>query len=255
MENKRPKEGSIMKIFRLVTSFLILGIILVAVPAIAGQVKTGSSYGLYQTGQGGEFTLQTLSDDMLQVLQNGYVGITSTANTFQTFCLEHNEYIYTNTTYDVTISNSAKNGGLGGATNGADPISAGTAWLYRSFATGSLSGYNYTDTAARKTSAGLLQNTFWWLEGEGLGYNSNNPFMSAVVAEFGEVNGNGWSAAMNDANGKYGVGVVNMTLVGGGRAQDQLVLTAVPEPSALLFLGITLVGVAIAVRRFNKVQA
>jgi hypothetical protein len=246
-----------VKTLKLITSFLILGIILMAVPSMAGQVKTGNSYGLYQTGQGGEFTLQTLSDDMLEILQNGYVGVTSTASTFQTFCLEHNEYIYTNTTYDVTISNSAKKGGNDAYkyTDG-DPISLGTAWLYRAFATGKLDDYAYEATiAARKTSAGLLQNTFWWLEGEGIGYNSNNPFMSAVVAEFGEVNGNGWSAAMNDANGKYGVGVLNMTLVGGSRAQDQLVLTAVPEPSALLFLGITLVGVAIAVRKFNMVQA
>jgi hypothetical protein len=238
-----------MKIFRLVTSFLILGIILVAVPAIAGQVKTGSSYGLYQTGQGGEFTLQTLSDDMLQVLQNGYVGITSTANTFQTFCLEHNEYIYTNTTYDVTISNSAKNGGLGGATNGADQISAGTAWLYRSFATGSLSGYSYADTAARKTSAGQLQNAFWMLEDE-ITWDNSNKFIKAMMED-------GWSKDTLKANdsGAYGVGVLNMYNTQYGNCQDQLVLTAVPEPTALLLLGFSLVGVAIGVRKLHKIQA
>jgi hypothetical protein len=249
-----------MKAFRLATSFLVLGFMLAAGPAMAGQVKTGTGYGPYQTGSGGEFTLEALSADMLLVLNNGYVdGKTmnlpnTAANTFQTFCLEYNEYIYTNMTYDVTISNSAKDGGLGGATNYADPISAGTTWLYRAFATGSLSIYDYTNPGRSTSSGGLsasageLQNAIWMLEDE-ITWNTSNRFIDLML-------NSGWSKDTLKANdiGAYGVGVLNMSNARYGNCQDQLVLTAVPEPSALLLIGTCLVCVAIAVRRF-RVQA
>lgn len=249
MNIKRPKEGSIVKTFRLLTSLLVLGLMLVAVPAMAGQVKTGIGYGPYQTGSGGEFTLEALSADMLLVLNNGYVnGLTknvpnTAANTFQTFCLEHTEYIYPNTTFNVAISDRARDGGLDPSAGG-DPISVGTAWLYSQFAMGTLSGYAYNGG----TSATNLQNAIWWLEGEGgITYNSANPFMSAVVGTFSSE-----TAAKANNNAAYGVGVLNMYALNGDYRQDQLVM--VPEPSVLLSLGMCLVGVAMAVRRF-KVRA
>jgi hypothetical protein len=242
MKDKRHKEGSIVKIFRLVTNCLILGLILVAVPAMAGQMATvgGSGYGPYQTNQGGEFTLQALSADMLLVLNNGYMdgftkNVVGTTNSFQTFCLEHSEYIYPYTTFNVVISDRAMDGGLA-ASAGGDPISIGTAWLYSQFATHTLGGYVY-DKLDGGTSAANLQNAIWWLEGEGgFTYNSANPFMSAVVGTFGSD-----ATAKANNNGTYGVGVLNMYALNG-------------EPSTLVLLGVCLVGVAIASRRF-KVQA
>jgi len=259
---KKYQEVLIVKNLKLVISFMMLGLILAATSAMAGTVKTGAGYGPYQTGVGGEFTLEAISADMLLVLGNGYVdGLTmnvpnTATNSFQTFCLEHNEYIYTNSTYNVTISDSAKNGGVGGATNNADPISAGTAWLYRAFATGSLTIYDYTNPGRStpfgglSAAAGELQNAIWMLEDE-ITWNDNNRFIDFMLDS-------GWTkdALKTNDNGALGVGVLNMTNTRYGNCQDQLVLTApVPEPTALLLLGIGMFGVAIGVRRLHKVQA
>jgi hypothetical protein len=210
----------------------------------------GSGYGPYQTGQGGEFTLQ-VSDDLKWIVDNSYVeGLTKNVvgitNSFQTFCLEHSEYIYPNTTFDVAFSDRAKDGGPG-APAGGDPISIGTAWLYSQFAMGTLSGYAY-NKADGGTSAAKLQNAIWWLESEGgIGYSATNPFMKAVKDTFGES-----GSKADAAPGAYGVGVLNMYSSEGGLRQDQLVM--VPEPSTLLSLGFCLVGVALVVKKF-KVQA
>ena len=58
--------------------------------------------------------------------------------------------------------------GGGGAVNGADPISIGTAYLYSEFAKGTLQDYAFAGTEAeREASAALLQNAIWYLEKEG----------------------------------------------------------------------------------------
>ncbi len=217
--------------------------------AFAYQVKTtgGGGYGIYQTGNGGEFTLQ-VDSDLIPVLGH-YSALTSnqgnTRNTFQSFCLELNEDIKANTVYNVAISDEAKAGGVGGATGGEDEISKGTAWLYSQFAKGTLAGYDFAGTVAeRKASASILQYAIWMLEDE-KAYNASNIYIQAAIAMFGDL-----ATAKADSEGAYNVKVLNLTdVTNGALRQDQLVV--VPIPSAVWLFGTALMGLVGVRRRFT----
>lgn len=205
--------------------------------AVADTVTFVGGYGPYQTGRGGEFTLSP-GGFSVSGYATGMTGGIVQAGTFQSFCLEMTEYISANTTYDVVFSNRAINGGVG--TSG-DLISIGTAYLYSQFARGILTEYDYTNpgrSGAADSSAALLQNAIWWLEGEG---GSENAFTALVATMFTDPTA--------DANGAYGVGVLNLYTLAGARAQDQLVLVAVPEPASILGLGTFLLLIGTRLRR------
>jgi hypothetical protein len=221
-------------------------------------VGGSAGYGPYQTGQGGEFTLDPGVG--LEWLLNGYSSAQGTRNagttgsavgidddTFQTFCLEKNEYIYPNTTFNVTISNAASSGGGddGNSTSGSDPLSIGAAYLYYMFATGQLD-YDY-QVSTRTNDAATLQAAFWALEDETSPDPTGNEYYNLAVGLFGAGNG----GAERDNNGAYGVSVLNMFKLDGSYAQDQLVLTPTPIPGALLLLGSGLIGL-VGIRRRMK---
>ncbi len=160
--------------------------------------------------------------------------------TFQSFCLERNEYISIGGTYTVArISDSAMMGGVSGGSDGADSLSGKTAWLFFNFTMGTLPGY----PSISYSQQGLLQNAIWMFEGELLlgnsGYDLNNVFYKLALAQ-------GWA---DDYIGD--VRVLNLVTLGElkGPAQDQLIVT--PEPLSLLLLGLGLMGVA-GVRRKIK---
>jgi hypothetical protein len=221
----------------------------------------GDGYGPYHnegTG-GGEFTFQPSTD--LQWVLNYYVagktknlenpGDTDQSvrpyvmkDTFQSFCLELDEYLDPYVKYNATLSDYANRGGVGGYDdNHRDYLSKGVAWLYYNFAKGTLGSYQYDGgEEAREASAGLLQYAIWYLEDEvtGTSYDSNI-FVQAAVAKFGNL-----TNAKANSYGLYGVKVVNLVDDKGGKHQDTLVVT--PIPAAVWLLGTGLLGL-VGIRR------
>lgn len=243
-----------------VASVLVLASV---APAFANQIQVGfgtasnERYGPYQAGLGGEFTLAIVSGDDLTT--SAYADETSgfgSISSFQSFCIEMNEYLNPySATYDVTLGAAATGGGIDGGN--PDPVSQGTAYLYSQFAQGLLTDpaytYSYTGTTAqRKASAAQLQEAIWWLENELTTYAASNPFMALVVTTFGSA-----TEGRLDATGdRYGVHVLHLTTGSGGPAQDQLYFAglsdAEPVPDGgmtMTLLGMGLLGLA-AGRRY-----
>ena len=213
----------------------------------------------YRDGVGGEFNIKAydqaghdLLEDALSPLYTTVNGTTpGTANGtrmnpgfdllvgFQTFCIEYNEFIELGGVYEADISDGSIYGGVGGGVDpdGAGPlpktdkISIGTAYLYTLFATGSLTGYNYTNGSARESSAVTLQTAIWYLEDEislTTTQKNSNPFLTGAIGALTMFGGVGGAKADNDFD-LYHVKALNLWSTNGGPKQDQLIMVAPPE--------------------------
>ncbi len=218
-----------------------------------GPLPTGitRTSGYYQSN-GGEFTIGGSGLNL-----SGYVagpsGTSLASGSFETFCLETDEYTFGNAG-SYFVNDKALLGGSD--TNAGDVLSKGAAWLYAQFASKTWEAgtpvYNYTPGSGRQNSAGLLQNAIWYLENESTG--ANNSFVAAAVTKFGNLA----NAKLDNAAGGYGVYVLNTfnktNLT--GYAQDQLYYdpTGLKTPdggTTLLLLGVALGGISF-VRRYVK---
>jgi hypothetical protein len=204
-----------------------------------GNGGTHDGYGIWQTGQGGEFTFRPSGWDPLDLYNSVAKNQGGQEGTFQTFCLEHNEYLYPNTTHAVVLNDRMINGGVGPQ---GDPLSVGTAWLYHQFQSGTLAGYDYDNTGAgRHTSAQELQNAIWFLEDE-QGGSLTTTYRDMLIAEFGSV-----TDAKLDNNGRIPVAVMNLYAEGHAGdpeylRQDALVCTPLPAGLLLGLLGLSAAG-------------
>jgi hypothetical protein len=204
----------------------------IAQGAFDGTINISGSAGAYG---GGPFTINVTGG------LNEIIG-----SPFQSFCLEYNEHISLPGNYNVEVNTMAVRGSGG---PNPDPISLATAWLYSQYRAGTLAasvaGYGYGTYVNNSTGNSQLQQAIWWLEQEtdgvfannvanavsGSEVNFNNYLVSTAVAA--TMAGSAVNARTIDANGAYGVAVLNLYSGTSTYNQDMLAI-AVPEPTTVI---------------------
>jgi hypothetical protein len=171
---------------------------------------------------------------------------------FQTFCLEYSEEFYPGDPYNYSIIDEAISGDQNNHGEGVlhgDPVSKGTAALYRAFRNLTLPDYFSVNVATQKANADILQKAIWYLEDESSWQNqtlANNKYLNDLKTVFG-------FAALEDARANFDgtdVAVLHLITVAGGPAQDQLYLRTPDGGTTIALFGAALMALAAFRRRF-----
>ncbi len=252
------------KKFAVITTAVAAGALFASSAALADPttITLGNGYG----SLAGEFKAKVTSGTSTPF--QGSSVLYGTGTSFITFCLEKTEYFNNYDTQTLYVKGApnigAVNGGAGraamyagdvpgsgNASNGFDPISSKTAYLYTQFSKGTLSNYDYGNAALRAGDADSLQNAIWYLENE-LGTPALNTLGAQTQAWINEAT---TAIANNQWSGIGNVRVLNLYTDSNFNSisQDQLYMLPVPEPEtyAMMLAGLGLIGF-VANRRRRK---
>jgi hypothetical protein len=158
-----------------------------------------------------------------------FFAATQSEGKFKTFCLESSVGMNLGTTYFYSWSDTVQ------IQN--DPISLGSALLMNHYARGILPGY-----ALGGVGATALQKAFWYLENETGG--ELNAFVTYAQGILG-------GTLLNNANGAYGVRVMNLwaNVDGTGDKQSQIVFVPDAGSTLALFGMVLALGAVVRSRR------